>query len=365
MLTTLMGLVRKEFIQIFRDHNMLCLIFAVPIIQLILFGYVVNTEVKQLNLDVYDYDRSQLSREFVKSTSVGDYFSPVSSDRSVLSLEKRFEGGTSELAVIIPNNFSEKLKQREKVTIGLIADGTNANATAIGLGYMGQIAREFSQKVTVTKPPVDIKYRFLYNPEMESVYFMVPGIVAALLTMVTTMLTSMAIVRERERGTLEQLLVTPISTSTLLLGKVIPFAVLGLFEMTLALTVGVLWFGVPFIGSPVLLLILSLLYLLTTLGVGLFFSTVTSTQQQAMFFAWFFSIFVLLTSGFFTPISTMPEWMQYITYANPMRYFVAIARGIMMKGSGLGDLFHNIYPMAIFGVTIFSFAAIRFTKRVA
>ena len=363
MLTTLIGLVRKEFIQVFRDTNMLRLIFAIPIIQIVLFGYVVNTEVKQLNLDVYDYDHSRLSREFVNSTSVGDYFIPVSPDQQVLSLEKRFESGASELAMIIPNDFSEKLEKREMVTIGLIADGTNANATAAGLGYMGQITHEFSQKVTGIRPPVDIKYRFLYNPEIESVYFMVPGIIAALLTMVTTMLTSMAIVRERERGTLEQLLVTPITTSALLLGKVIPFAVLGLFEMMLALTVGVLWFGVPFIGSPMLLLALSLLYLLTTLGVGLFFSTVTSTQQQAMFFAWFFSISVFLTSGFFTPISNMPEWMQYITYANPMRYFVEIARGIMMKGSGFGDLLDNIYPLAIFGVTIFSFAAIRFSKR--
>jgi len=177
------------------------------------------------------------------------------------------------------------------------------------------------------------------------------------------MLTSMAIVREREVGTLEQLLVTPIKGRILLLGKIIPFAILGLLEIIIALTGGVLWFGVPFVGSPVLLFAIAGLYLITPLGIGLFFSNVTSTQQQAMFFAWFFSVFAILTSGFFTPISNMPGWMQAITYINPMRYFMEIVRAIMMKGAGFKDLTFQVGILAVYGVSIFGLSAMRFSKR--
>ncbi|UCD63925.1 MAG: ABC transporter permease [Candidatus Zixiibacteriota bacterium] len=360
-----LGLIRKEFIQVFRDRNMLRIVFAMPIIQLLLFGYVVNLEVKNIRLDVYDFDQSRLSREFVSSTKAGGYFSPTPAARPLFDLERNFQDASRDMAVVIPDDFSERIARKESVTIGLMADGSDANATSIGSGYLAQIVQKFSRRVHGFEMPVDIKHRILYNPEAQSVYFMVPGIVATLLTMVTVMLTSMAIVREREGGTLEQLLVTPMSGITLLAGKLVPFGLLGLFEMSMALTVGVLWFGIPFAGSPLLLLVLSALYLLTTLGMGLFFSTVTTTQQQAMFFAWFFSIFAILTSGFFTPIANMPEWMQYITYANPMRFFMSIVRGIMMKGSGPVELLGEIYTLAIFGLVVLGFSALRFSKRAA
>ena len=358
-----LGLVKKEFIQVFRDRNMLQIIFAIPIIQLLLFGYVVNLEVKEISLDIYDFDQSQLSRELVQATRSGGYFIPATPERSILDAEMSFKDGSRDMALVIPEDFSEKLTGGEQVTVGLIADGSDANATNIGSGYMARIARRFSQDLFEKDVPLKIRDKILYNPEAESVYYMVPGIVATLLTMVTVMLTSMAIVRERETGTLEQILVTPISKGTLLAGKVIPFAILGLFEMIVALAFGVLWFEVPFVGSAPLLFGLSAIYLLTTLGVGLFFSTVTSTQQQAMFFAWFFSVFAILTSGFFTPISNMPQWTQYITYINPMRYFIIITRGVMMKGAGLVEMLPQIVPMIIFGVVIFSFATMRFSKR--
>jgi ABC-2 type transport system permease protein len=357
------GLVKKEFLQIFRDRNMLRLVFAMPLIQLILFGYIVNTEVKRIALDIYDFDHSQLSREFVGAMRAGDYFVPSQAEASLMDLEDRFKNGSSEMALVIPEDFSEKMGKGENVTVGLLADGANSNSTLIGLGYASQIGQKFSQEHTKLHPPVEVKRQILYNPETESVYFMVPGIVAALLTMICIMLTSMAIVRERERGTLEQLLVTPISTMTLLLGKITPFAMLSLFEMVFVLTIGVLWFGIPFVGSPLLLFGLSAVYLLAALGLGMFFSTVTTTQQQAMFFAWFFSIFAILTSGFFTPIANMPQWLQYVTYLNPMRFFLGIVRGIMMKGAGFFDLLPEITAQTIFAVVIFSFSALRFTKR--
>jgi ABC-2 type transport system permease protein len=364
------GLVRKEFIQISRDPNMLRMILAMPVIQLLLLGYAVNTDVKRLATDVYDYDQSQQSREFVRSFSAGDYFVPTNrvpaADATALwRLDERFEAGDAEVALIIPPGFSEKLTASEHVTVGIVTDGADANAARAGMGYAVQIVGTFSAQRTGQAAPVDVRYKFLYNSELESVYFMIPGIVATLLTMVTVMLTSMAIVREREMGTLEQLSVTPIGPRTLLFGKISTFAILGLLEMCIALVFGVLWFGIPFVGSPLLLFALSGLYLLTTLGIGMFFSTVTSTQQQAMFFAWFFSVFAMITSGFFTPVSNMPQWLQYVTLANPMRFFMEIVRGIMMKGSGIADLAHEILALAIFGVTVFSLAALRFRKRTA
>ncbi|MCB2230101.1 ABC transporter permease [bacterium] len=364
------GLVKKEFLQVLRDKNMLRIIFAVPIIQLMVLGYAVTTDVKDIDLDVYDFNQSQYSRELVDAAGAGEYFTVThdlqpTSQHPVYDLHTRFQAGASEMALIIPENFSRDLTSNENTTIGLVADGSNASSAATALGYMSQIVRQYAMDKTGVKLPIEIRRRVLYNPEGESVYFMVPGIVATLLTMITIMLTSMAIVREKEMGTLEQLLVTPITGSSLLAGKLSAFAVLGIFEMSFALAVGVLWFGIPFVGSPLLLFGLSAVYLIATLGIGLFFSTITSTQQQAMFFAWFFSIFAILTSGFLTPISNMPDWIQYLTYINPMRYFVSIVRGIMMRGAGIPELIGDIYPMLIFGVAIFTIAALRFQKRVS
>ncbi len=363
MRRVLVGLVRKEFTQVFRDRNMLRIIFMVPVVQLLLFGYVVNTEVKRIALDVYDFDRSQLSRDLVDALRAGDYFLPQETSHPLQRLEDRFKDGSGEMALVIPVGFSEKMIQKQPVTAGLITDGTNSNSALIGQGYAAQIAQKFSREQTGVAPPVDIRPTVRYNPEAESVYFMVPGIVATLLTMLTVMLTSMAIVRERERGTLEQLLVTPMSTTTLLLGKITPFAILAMFEMGLTLTIGVLWFGIPFVGSPMLLFALAGIYLLATLGIGMFFSTVTTTQQQAMFFAWFFSVFAILTSGFFTPVSNMPLWLQYLTYLNPMRFFMNIVRGIMMKGAGFAELLSDITVMSIYAAVVFTFAALRFARR--
>ncbi|MDX9858761.1 MAG: ABC transporter permease [candidate division Zixibacteria bacterium] len=370
MIRAYLGLVRKEFLQVLRDRNMLRIIFAVPIIQLLLLGYTVTTDVKYIALDVYDFNQSRYSRELVVAAGAGDYFT-ISDDlqpmlsHPVYDLHTRFQRGDAEMALLIPEDFSQKISARESVTVGLVVDGSNASSAATALGYMNQIVREYSADVTGVRIPVEIRPTVLYNPEAESVYFMVPGIVATLLTMITIMLTSMAIVREKEMGTLEQLLVTPISGTVLLFGKLSAFAVLGIIEISFALVVGVLWFGIPFVGSPVLLFALASLYMVATLGIGLLFSTVTSTQQQAMFFAWFFSIFAILTSGFFTPISNMPEWIRPVTYLNPMRYFVAIVRGIMMRGAGCAELMSEVYPMAVFAITVFAIAALRFRKRVS
>lgn len=362
-LRALKGLIKKEFIQVFRDRNMLRIIFAMPVFQLIIFGYVANTEVKEVALDVYDFDQSTISRQYVNALGAGQYFTAQDPDVPLLRQEERFREDAAQMALIIPPEFTRELTAGGEPVVGLLVDGANSNTAAIGMGYLARISAQYAADVSGRALPAQLRFQVLYNPEMESVYFMVPGIIAALLTMVTVMLTSMAIVRERERGTLEQLLVTPMSSTTLLVGKLVPFAVLGIFEMILALTVGILWFSVPFAGSVPLLFALSGLYLFTTLGIGLFFSTVTSTQQQAMFFAWFFSVFALLTSGLFTPVSNMPQWMQYITYLNPMRFFMDIARGIMMRGAGIPELATEIWALVIFGIAVLTISVMRFSKR--
>lgn len=366
----LTGLIKKELIQLLRDRNMLRMLIVMPLVQLLVLGYAINTDVKRLSLDVYDLDQSRLSRELVAALQAGDYFEPrdpgaVDGATPIWQLEEQFKQGTAEMALIIPPDFSEKLAARQKVTLGWLADGADANAARTGIGYASQIVRRFSNDLLDLAPPITVRSQFLYNPEGESVYYMVPGIVATLMTMLTLMLTAMAIVRERERGTLEQVLVTPITGLTLILGKTATFVIVAMVIMGLGLGLGLVWFKIPFEGSVLLLAALALIYSLNTLGMGMFISTITTTQQQAMFLAWFFSVFALLTSGYMTPITNMPDWMQRVTLINPMRYFMEIVRGIMMKGTGLADLMPSVVPLAIFGVIIFGFAALRFHKRVS
>jgi ABC-2 type transport system permease protein len=355
---------KKEFHQIGRDRIMLRLIFLMPLIQLLLLGYTASTDVKLIYTVFYDLDKSELSREYVRSFSVGDYFVPRTTDIPLTEAERGFKENRYNAVMIIPDDFSKNIQQKKPAQIGFMVDGTNANSASIALGYANIITSQFNQRISGFTSPISMHGKILYNPEMKSVYFMVPGIVATLLTMVTVMLTCMAIVREREIGTLEQLMVTPITTPALLLGKIVPFALIGFLEMSLALAFGMIWFGIPFVGSWLLLYALSFVYLFATLGVGIFISTLTKTQQQAMFFSWFFSIFALLTSGFFTPIANMPRLIQYLTYINPLRYFMKIVRGIIMKGASIDILYPEVMAMVIFGLVVFTSSWLRFSKRV-
>lgn len=364
MIRTTLALMKKEFHQIGRDRIMLRLIFLMPLIQLLLLGYTASTDVKLIYTVFYDLDKSELSRDYIRSFSVGDYFVRRATDIPLTEAERGFKENRYNAVMIIPDDFSKNIQQKKPAQIGFMVDGTNANSASIALGYANIITHQFNQKISGFTSPISMRGKMLYNPEAKSVYFMVPGIVATLLTMVTVMLTCMAIVREREIGTLEQLMVTPITTPALLLGKIIPFALIGFLEMSLALAFGMIWFRIPFVGSWPLLYALSFVYLFATLGVGIFISTVTRTQQQAMFFSWFFSIFALLTSGFFTPIANMPRLIQYLTYINPLRYFMKIVRGIIMKGASIDILYPEVMAMVIFGLVVFTSSWLRFSKRV-
>lgn len=364
MLRTVLALVRKEFHQVRRDKSMLRVIFMMPILQMVILGYVVSTDVKLIRTAVHDYDKGEVSREYVRALTAGDYFIGYPGTGPVVDAEDGFKSNKYDAVLIIPDDFSVSLGRRQEAKVGLMLDGSNANAAAVALGYASTITQKFNRDLAGLDPPIELRQRRLYNPEGESVYFMIPGIVATLLTMITALLTSMGIVREREMGTLEQLMVTPISTPALILGKTIPFALIGFIEMSIALAFGIFWFRIPFAGSWALLYGLAFVFLVTTLGVGMLISTLTKTQQQAMFFSWFFSMFAILTSGFFTPIANMPRAVQILTYANPMRYFLKIVRGIIMKGASLDVLYPEALSMVVFGAVVFGFSWMRFSKRV-
>ncbi|MFH1311595.1 MAG: ABC transporter permease [Candidatus Eisenbacteria bacterium] len=360
---TVLALVKKEFLQVFRDKMMLRLIFIAPLFQLLLLGYAVNLDVRLIYTAVFDRDRTEISREFLRSFSADDYFVIEAPNIPVTQIEDGFRENRYNAALVIPEDFSERLEAGQEARVGFWVDGTNANAAGIAIGYAGLITQKFNERMTPLERPITLHKKFLYNPEAKTIYFMVPAIVATLLTSITVMLTSMAIVREREMGTLEQVMVTPISTPAFIMGKTIPFAILGFIEITVALAFGIAWFKIPFVGSPLLLYSLAFVYLFTTLGVGMFISTISHTQQQAMFFGWFFSVFTILTSGFFTPVENMPKAVRYITLANPLQYFMKIVRGIIMKGAGISDLYREIGAMLVFGALIFTFSWIRFSKR--
>ncbi len=365
MIRTITAMIRKEFLQVRRDPIMLRMLFIMPLGMLLLLGYAVTTDVRRIDTAVYDFDNSSHSRAYVRSLSPGEYFITSSDKLPLLKINRAFKEGYRNAALIIPEDFADKIDDRQPVTVGLMLDGANANTASISLGYASIITKQFNERVLGIKPSISLREKKLYNPEGESVYFMVPGIVAVLLTLITVMLTSMAIVREREDGTLEQLMVTPIATSALILGKTIPFALIGFLVMSIGLAFGIIWFGIPFAGSWPLLYFLALVYLFTTLGVGMFISTVTKTQQQAMFFAWFFSIFAILTGGLFIPIANMPQVVQYLTYLNPLRYFMVIVRGIMMKDASLEILAPEALAMVAFGLVVFTLSWMRFSKRVS
>jgi ABC-2 type transport system permease protein len=364
MIRTILALMKKEFHQVIRDRTMLRLIFIAPLLQLLLLGYTASTDVKLTYTAFYDFDQSELSREYVNSFSAGDYFVPRSTEIPLTDAERGFKENEFNAVMVIPKDFSNNVQQGKPVRIGFIVDGTNANSAAIALGYANIITSQFNQRISGFTSPFSMQGKILYNPEAKSVYYMVPGIVATLLIVTTVMMTCMAIVREREIGTLEQLMVTPITTPALLLGKIIPFALIGFLEMSIALAFGMIWFRIPFVGSWPLLYALSFVFVFTTLGVGIFISTITKTQQQAMFFSWFFALFTMLTSGFFTPIANMPRSIQYLTFINPLRYFMKIVRGIIMKGASIDVLYPEVIALVIFGLVVFSCSWMRFSKRV-
>jgi ABC-2 type transport system permease protein len=368
-------LIRKEFRQVLRDKAMLRIIFVAPLIQLVLLGYAITTDIKNIPIVICDLDNSHESRELVRGFEHAGRFIITGriSDRSGIS--DYLDSGTASLVLAIPQNFARDLKNQQSPQVQILVDGQDSNSSLIAIGYANQIIRSFitdqmvdvvlsnpikAQGIHLIEPEINV----WYNPNLVAKNYMVPAIVALLLTIITSVLTAMGIVREKEIGTLEQLMVTPIKPYQLMIGKTVPFAILGFFEVVFALTVAKLWFNIPIVGNLLEFALFTLVFMFTTLGVGIFVSASAKTQQQAMFMAWFFMVFAIIMSGFMFPIENMPRVLQYLTYLNPLRYFLTIVRELFLKGSGFVHLWQQGLIMLVFSISILMLAAIRFEKRI-
>ena len=368
-------LIRKEFQQIRRDRAMLAIIFVMPIIQLLLLGYVLSSEVRNISTVICDQDNSSTSRELTDLFRSSGYFHINYYENDPDKLTDYLDSGKALVAVVFPKNMGADLLKAQPVAVQVLVDGQDANSANITQGYiagilqhyaMGKLTERLPQLISAGLNPhlITAETRVWFNPDLEYSDYMVPGIIVFLLTIVTAMLSAMGLVREREIGTLEQLMVTPLRKTELLIGKVVPFAILGLVELTLALVFAKLWYHIPIRGNLLLFAVFALVYLFSSLGVGLFISAVAHTQQQALFMAWFFLVFLFLMSGFAFPIENMPPFAQYISYLNPMRYMIVVVREIFIKGAGLHHLLFQGAALLVFSGTIFSFAVLRFQQRI-
>jgi len=374
MLGRLKQMLIKEFIQVLRDKRTRFILVGPPIIQMMVFSYAANYEIHHVPTVVLDLDHSQESRELVSRFTSSSYFDVQRQLTDSRQLGDAIEQGTATIGLEIDAGFSQQLLKGQTAPLQVIVDATNSNTALIASGYISQIALTFAQEYQRDRiyriapqyieqmPSVELAPRPWYNPDLRSRWFFVPGIIGSLTVVLVVTLTAFAVVREREIGTLEQIMVTPIRPAEFILGKTLPFFLIGLFDVTLIAVVGSLWFQVPFRGHISVLALGAVLFLLCMLGVGLLISTVSATQQQAMVTSFFFIMPAITFSGFGFPISTMPHWMQMCSYAIPLRYFLVVIRGTYLKGVGMDILWPQMAAMACLGVALLTTAILRFHK---
>jgi drug efflux transport system permease protein len=371
MLGRLKQMLIKEFVQVFRDKRTRMILIVPPIVQMLVFGYAATFEVRHVATVVLDQDHSQESRELISRFTSSPYFDvqrQVADSRQVREL---IDGGQAVVGLEIDAGFAAELRNGESAPLQVIVDATNSNTALIASSYVAQIARRFAQeysgdrmmrmapRIAGQMPSVEVEPRPWYNSNLHSRWFFVPGVIGSLTLVLVITLTAFAVVREREMGTLEQIMVTPIRPVEFILGKTLPFFLIGLFDVSLIAVVGTLWFQVPFRGHVSVLFAGAVLFLLSMLGVGLLISTVSATQQQAMVTAFFFIMPAITFSGFGFPIATMPQWLQYITYLNPLRYFLVVLRGTYLKGVGMDVLWPQMAAMAGLGLGLLMVAMLK------
>jgi ABC-2 type transport system permease protein len=366
-------LVRKELLELRQDPRLFGIVIIAPILQLTILGYAASTDVKDVPVVVVDADRSAESRDLIGRFDASDNFTIVGVVGSTNQIDEWLERGDAWMALSIPPGYGDAVARRETATIQVVADGTDANSTTVALGYARVLIAGYAEDLLAERfggraPDrlVTASVRVWFNPDLESRDFMIPGIVALLLLVVTTNLSAMAIVREKEVGTLEQLNVTPLARWELIAGKLLPYALIGIIDVVLVLVVAILWFEVPMRGSVALLFAMSVVYLLSTLGLGLFISSISATQQQAMMTAVFFFLTPMIyLSGFIFPIENMPAWIQPATYLIPLRYFLVILRGIFLKGVGLETFWPEALALFAWGAAMLWLATVRSSKRLS
>ena len=363
----------KEFLQLFRDPKLRRMVLLMPLVQVMVFGYAVTTDVHRVPTAVVDFDGSASSRELLSRFSASGYFRFVSRTRDPDEASRLLDEGKAGAILRIDEGFAQDLRAGRTAVLQVIVDGTDSNTAGIVLDYSGRIAGEYSGQVLLARlsrllgavPPrkgIELVPRAWFNENLESRNFYVPGVIALIVMLITLTLSSMAVVREKEVGTIEQILVSPITPAEFILGKTLPFAFVGYADVLMIAGIGVFWFDVPIRGSLPLLLLATTFYLMTTLGIGLFISTVSGTQQQAMMTVFFFYFPAVLLSGFMFPIANMPVLVQYLTYANPLRYFLVVLRGIFLKGAGPETLWPQMAALLVMGLVTLYFTTRRFRK---
>jgi ABC-2 type transport system permease protein len=368
MFERLKHLVIKEFIQVLRDKKMLFFLLVPPVVQLVIFGYAATFDVNSISTAFYDLDRSVESRELGRRLEASGYFVIKETPTSPKEIADLLDEGKVLCAIQINRGFSKDLKRGMGTQIQVLVDGTDSNTAMIGLSYVNTVIARYAKEhmappITPVLSRVDLRTRIWYNPDLKSRNFMVPGVIALIILLTALLVTSMSVVREREVGTMEQLMVTPLKPLELMLGKTIPAAAISFFDMLLVTGAGVFWFAVPIKGAFLLLFLCTGAYLLSVLGIGLFISTISKTQQQAFMATVLFLQPAILLSGFATPIENMPQAFQYLTYLNPLRYFLVIVRGIFLKGAGIDVLWPQVAALVVLGAAILLLSALRFKKR--
>ncbi|HYG99471.1 MAG TPA: ABC transporter permease [Terriglobales bacterium] len=366
----------KEFLQVFRDPKMLRVIFVLPVIQVLIFGYAVTTDVRHVALAVFDQDNSIESREMVARFEKSKYFDVVARPRSEQEVLDVLNNSRATALLRFDTRFGDDLRAGRTAQLQLLLDGTDSNTAGIVANYATRIVGDYSQNVLLERTSrllgpmrqpgrVEVARRAWFNENLESRNFYVPGVIALVVMLVSLMLTSMAVVREKEIGTMEQIIVTPIRPIEFILGKTAPFALIAMVNVVIISLVAVFWFEIPIRGTVLVLLAGTLLYLLSTLGIGLLISTVSQTQQQAMMSTFLFFLPAMMLSGFLFPIANMPEPVQWLTYVNPLRYFLVVIRAVFLKGTGLDILWPQFLALAIVGIVTFTVAVSRFRKTLA
>ena len=374
MFARLKQMLIKEFIQVFRDKRTRFILIGPPIVQMLIFGYAASFEIRHVPTVVLDLDQSQESRELISRFTSSPYFDVQRQLTKSQQIRDLVDSGDATIGLEIDASFAQRLRKGETAPLRVIVDATNSNTALIASAYVSQVALGFAQQVQRDRiqriapqfiaqtPSVILEDRPWYNANLSSRWFFVPGVIGSLTLVLVITLTAFAVVREREIGTLEQIMVTPIRPAEFILGKTLPFFLIGLVDVSLIAAVGTLWFQVPFRGHVSVLFAGAVLFLISMLGVGLLISTVSSTQQQAMVTAFFFIMPAITFSGFGFPIATMPQWLQYATYLSPLRYFLVILRGTYLKGVGIDILWPQMAAMAALGLGLLTIAMLRFHK---
>ena len=374
-------ILRKEMLTVFREPRMRVMLFVPPLLQLIIFGFAVNLDVDTVKVAWMDADATPSSRELLARFQGSGRFNVIATPRTDEELQQLLDFGRVQAGIRILAGFGRNLKRGRTAGVQVLIEGTNSNTASLVMSYASQIvsaytgewtrdrlnmqllARSAGEKSEAQLPDIRAQTRVWFNPDLRSRYYFVPGVLVNIIMIVTVMLTALAIVREKEIGTMEQLMVTPIRPIELMIGKTLPFAIVGLVQVVMITTAALLVFHVPFRGSAVLLLFSSILFLMTTLGAGLFLSTISHTQQQAMMGMFFFTVPAFMLSGFAFPIANMPEPVQWLTFLNPVRYFMEIVRGLFLKGAGVNALWPQMAALFVYGVSVLALSAARFRKK--